>query len=152
MAASGSKAIAKQSMTGEQAEGLFGEGKGIGDEDTQVAKRMLSPTVSEVLEPPSIEQSGLFKKSPDGKCARLQNSQMEIEAEAAEKELQIPPTLPNDVSMSAIEAMMTRLLNNSEIKQKKSFDESIQSAIVESVQPLKQEISIERTERIQQYE
>ena len=38
------------------------------------------------------------------------------------------------------------------MKQKKSFDESIQSAIAEHVQPLKQEISMERTERVQQYE
>ena len=56
-----------------------------------------------------------------------------------------------DVSMSAIEQMMQRLLNASEGKQKVSFNESIQNAIAEHVQPLKEEIKAERTERLHQH-
>ena len=57
----------------------------------------------------------------------------------------------SDMSMSAIDQMMQSLLNASEEKQKVSFNESIQNAIAEHVQPLKEEIKAERTERLHQH-
>ena len=58
---------------------------------------------------------------------------------------------PEDVSTDRIEAMMVRLLSASEDKQKKAFDSSIQNAIAEHVQPLKDEMKEERNERLHQH-
>ena len=56
-----------------------------------------------------------------------------------------------DVSMAGIEQLMRKLLIESEEKQKQSFDTSIQKAITEHVQPLQEEMKVERNERLHQY-
>ena len=56
-----------------------------------------------------------------------------------------------DVSMAGIGQLMRKLLIESEEKQKQSFDTSIQKAITEHVQPLQEEMKVERNERVHQY-
>ena len=128
-----------ENLTREQAEELFGDGIGFGDDmdmekagfalgevwpkttdDEKMetlkaakAKRILSPSVSDAADPSASDSSGLFKQRPSAIRTDAKQARVQsssTEVGSEENQNSLPPPPANDVSMAGIEEMMKRLL------------------------------------------